>query len=164
LRRLSQNWESRTNIYGTKQHVVSWIKLSPRNHALLDLVLFGTVSDITGPNTARQVGNIGCTLKRNRQYTEACCSQLNLEPFFYKGHDLSSLKMLEEGGCIYKDTARNNQTRPAEDILGDGGMNSVRLRVWVNPVGGTYGLGYNLELAKRFQDEGYKIYLDFHFS
>jgi arabinogalactan endo-1,4-beta-galactosidase len=72
--------------------------------------------------------------------------------------------MLEEGDCIYKDTARNNQTRPAEDILGDGGMNSVRLRVWVNPVGGTYGLEYNLELAKRFQDEGYKIYLDFHFS
>lgn len=72
--------------------------------------------------------------------------------------------MLEEGDCIYKDTARNNQTRPAKDILGDGGMNSVRLRVWVNPVGGTYGLEYNLELAKRFQDEGYKIYLDFHFS
>ncbi|KAG0649758.1 putative arabinogalactan endo-beta-1 [Hyphodiscus hymeniophilus] len=60
--------------------------------------------------------------------------------FFYKGHDLSSLLMLEEGDCIYKDTARNNETRPAEAILGDGGMNSVRLRIWVNPVGGTYGL------------------------
>jgi arabinogalactan endo-1,4-beta-galactosidase len=87
-----------------------------------------------------------------------------LQPFFYKGHDLSSLKMLEEGGYVYKDTARNNQTRAAEDILGDGGMNSVRLRIWVNPVGGTYGLQYNLDLAKRFQDKGYKIYLDFHFS
>ncbi|KAN0117339.1 glycoside hydrolase family 53 protein [Hyaloscypha variabilis] len=85
-------------------------------------------------------------------------------PFFYKGHDLSSLKMLEEGGCIYKDTTRNNETRLAEAILGDGGMNTVRLRIWVNPVGGTYGLQYNLDLAKRFQDEGYKIYLDFHFA
>jgi arabinogalactan endo-1,4-beta-galactosidase len=85
-------------------------------------------------------------------------------PFFYKGHDLSSLKMLEEGDCIYKDTSRQNQTRPAEAILGDGGMNSVRLRIWVNPVGGTNGLQYNLDLAKRFQNEGYKIYLDFHFS
>lgn len=71
--------------------------------------------------------------------------------------------MLEEGGCIYKDTERKNVTRPAEAILGDGGMNSVRLRIWVNPVGGTYGLEYNLDLAKRFRDEGYKIYLDFHF-
>jgi arabinogalactan endo-1,4-beta-galactosidase len=85
-------------------------------------------------------------------------------PFFYKGHDLSSLKMLEEGGCIYKDTSRHNQTRPAEAILGDGGMNTVRLRIWVNPVGGTNGLQYTLDLAKRFQNEGYKIYLDFHFS
>ena len=91
-------------------------------------------------------------------------SNIRDEAFFYKGHDLSSLKMLEDGGCIYKDTTRNNETRPAEAILGDGGMNTVRLRIWVNPVGATYGLEYNLKLAKRFQDDGYRIYLDFHFS
>jgi arabinogalactan endo-1,4-beta-galactosidase len=50
------------------------------------------------------------------------------EPFFFKGHDLSSLKYLEETGTSYKDTAKNDQNRPAEDILGDGGMNTVRLR------------------------------------
>lgn len=55
------------------------------------------------------------------------------EPFFYKGYDLSSLKIEEDGGYIYKDTQRNNVTRPVEDILGDGGMNTVRLRLWVNP-------------------------------
>lgn len=48
--------------------------------------------------------------------------------------------MLEEAGNIYKDTARRNETRTADAILGDGGMNAVRLRIWVNPVGGTYGL------------------------
>lgn len=49
--------------------------------------------------------------------------------FFYKGHDLSSLLMLEESGeYIYKDTERGNETRTADAILGDGGMNSVRLR------------------------------------
>ena len=47
---------------------------------------------------------------------------------FYKGHDLSSLKLLEDGGAIYKDTAQDSVTRPAEDILKDGGMNTVRLR------------------------------------
>ena len=86
------------------------------------------------------------------------------QAFFFKGHDLSSLKMLEDGGCIYKNTARQNQTMPADDILASGGMNSVRLRIWVNPVDGTYGLQYNLDLAKRFQQKGFKIYLDFHFA
>jgi arabinogalactan endo-1,4-beta-galactosidase len=56
------------------------------------------------------------------------------KPYFYKGHDLSSLKIEEDGGYIFKDTLRGNKTRPAEDILGDGGMNTVRLRLWVNPV------------------------------
>ncbi|PVH87349.1 glycoside hydrolase family 53 protein [Cadophora sp. DSE1049] len=91
-------------------------------------------------------------------------SKSNSQPFFYKGHDLSSLKTLEDDGSIFKDTARHNITRPAEDILGDGGMNTVRLRIWVNPVGGTNGLEYTIALAKRFQRKGYKIYLDFHFS
>ena len=53
--------------------------------------------------------------------------------------------MLEEAGNIFKDTARRNETRTADAILGDGGMNAVRLRIWVNPVGGTYGLRTVLE-------------------
>ncbi|KAK9771356.1 putative Family 53 glycosyl hydrolase [Seiridium cardinale] len=84
---------------------------------------------------------------------------------FYKGHDLSSLKLLEDSGTFfYADTARSNETRPADDILGDGGMNGVRLRIWVNPSDGVYGLDYTLNLAKRFQAKGYSLYLDFHFS
>ena len=52
--------------------------------------------------------------------------------FFYKGFDLSSLKIEEDGGgAVYKDQARGNITRPVEDILE--GMNVVRLRLWVNP-------------------------------
>ncbi|WYZ35298.1 hypothetical protein EsH8_I_001574 [Colletotrichum jinshuiense] len=85
-------------------------------------------------------------------------------PFFYKGHDLSSLKMLEESQNIFVDTARGNQERPADDILADGGMNAVRLRLWVDPPDGTYGLNYTIELAKRFQSKGQRLFLDFHFS
>ena len=50
---------------------------------------------------------------------------------FYAGHDLSSLPMLENADvapAIFKDTLQNDTIRPAEDILVDGGMNSVRLR------------------------------------
>ncbi|KAF6811874.1 glycoside hydrolase family 53 protein [Colletotrichum sojae] len=86
------------------------------------------------------------------------------KPFFYKGHDLSSLKMLEESQNVFVDTARGNQERPADDILADGGMNAVRLRLWVNPPDGTYGLNYTIELAKRFQAKGQRIFLDYHFA
>jgi arabinogalactan endo-1,4-beta-galactosidase len=55
-------------------------------------------------------------------------TQSPVDSFFYKGFDLSSLHILELGNVTYKDTARHNVTRPAEDILGDGGMNTVRLR------------------------------------
>jgi arabinogalactan endo-1,4-beta-galactosidase len=84
--------------------------------------------------------------------------------YFFNGHVLSSMKLLEDGGSIYKDTSRQNEARPAEDILGDGGINSVRLRIWVNPSDGIYGLPYILAPAKRFHAKGYKIYLDFHFA
>lgn len=72
--------------------------------------------------------------------------------------------MLEESQNVFVDTARGNQERPADDILADGGMNAVRLRLWVNPPGGTYGLNYTIELAKRFQAKGQRIFLDYHFA
>ena len=97
-------------------------------------------------------------------YTNWCSEERDAKPFFYKGHDLSSLKTLEDSGNIFKDTARNNKTRTADAILGDGGMNTVRLRIWVNPEFGENGLEYNLIMAKRFQKAGYRLYLDFHFS
>ncbi|EFQ35706.1 glycosyl hydrolase family 53 [Colletotrichum graminicola] len=85
-------------------------------------------------------------------------------PFFYKGHDLSSLKLLEDSKNIFVDTARGNQERPADDILADGGMNAVRLRLWVDPPDGIYGLNYTISLAKRFQAKGQRVFLDFHFA
>jgi len=60
------------------------------------------------------------------------------EPFFHKGFDLSSLKIMYDGygpgeGATYKDSQLGNITRGAAEILGDGGMNTVRLRLWVWP-------------------------------
>lgn len=50
---------------------------------------------------------------------------------FYKGFDLSSLKIMEDGGAIYKNAQHGNVTMPVEEILK--GMNTVRLRLWVHP-------------------------------
>lgn len=100
--------------------------------------------------------------------TTALPSKQSQKPFFYNGFDLSSLGIQEQGGFVFKDSARGNATRPVEDILGDAGMNTVRLRLWVDPIvpfdGGyyqSYDLEYTLDLAKRFSEKGYKIYLDY---
>lgn len=47
---------------------------------------------------------------------------------FYKGHDISSVGQEEALGRVYRDGQRGDVIRPLEDILGDGGMNAVRLR------------------------------------
>ncbi|CCF44787.1 glycosyl hydrolase family 53 [Colletotrichum higginsianum] len=75
------------------------------------------------------------------------------KPFFYKGHDLSSLKMLEESQNVFVDTARGNQERPADDILADGGMNGVRLRLWLEPLAGRLR-EYVRETLVAFRDAG----------
>lgn len=90
-------------------------------------------------------------------------------PSFYKGFDLSSLKIEEDGGAIYKDAQHGNVTKPVEDILED--FNTVRLRLWVHPkvpfddgYYETYNLKYVMALAKRFHSKGYHIYLDYRES
>ena len=37
-------------------------------------------------------------------------------------------------------------------------------RLWVNPIGGIYGLNYTVNLAQHLYQKGYNIYLDYHFS
>ncbi|ETM98955.1 hypothetical protein PPTG_19164 [Phytophthora nicotianae INRA-310] len=77
-----------------------------------------------------------------------------------KGHDLSSAPRMEtEQGAIWYNTAGKEMA--IEDILGEGGMDSVRLRLWT---GEEYGLNYTLSLAQRYSKKGYKIFLDLHFS
>ncbi|MCR4939931.1 MAG: glycosyl hydrolase 53 family protein [Treponemataceae bacterium] len=89
---------------------------------------------------------------------------------FYYGVDLSSLLSLEKSGVVFKDKEGNPQ-----DIfktLKDNGVNCVRLRVWNNPYddkGNGFGGGNNdietdIEIAKRAQAQGIKVYLDFHYS
>jgi len=79
----------------------------------------------------------------------------------YKGHDISSVQLLESQGVSYSQDGKNSSL---ESILIKGGFNSARLRIWVNPSGGTYGLDYNVKLAKRLRAAGVGIYIDLHYS
>ncbi|KAL4100065.1 hypothetical protein PRIC1_007862 [Phytophthora ramorum] len=77
-----------------------------------------------------------------------------------KGHDLSSAAVMEkEQGTVWYST--KGKEMAIEEILGAGGMDSVRLRLWT---GEEYGLDYTLAQAQRFSKAGFKIFLDLHFS
>ena len=89
---------------------------------------------------------------------------------FIKGADISTLLEAEQHGAKFYN--QNGQQQDAIAILKANGVNTVRLRLWVDPQdasGNTYGGGSNnlentLALAKRVKAQGLKLLLDFHYS
>lgn len=80
----------------------------------------------------------------------------------YRGVDWSSVPVEEDSGLSYSTV--DGTTEAIETILAASGVNTVRQRVWVNPSDDTYGLDYNVALAKRAVAAGLSVYLDLHFS
>ncbi|MFC4104063.1 glycoside hydrolase family 53 protein [Paenibacillus xanthanilyticus] len=89
-------------------------------------------------------------------------------PTFAKGADISWVAGMEAQGYKWKD--KNGTTRDILQILkNDYQMNSVRLRVWVNPNMSDYFNGYMnadtaAKLAKRAKDLGMSVMLTLHYS
>lgn len=89
---------------------------------------------------------------------------------FIKGADISSLAELEKQGATFYNAT--GQQQDAIAILKVSGINTIRLRLWVDPTdgsGNSYGGGGNdlattLALAKRVKAAGLKLLLDFHYS
>lgn len=85
---------------------------------------------------------------------------------FAKGADISWLPQMEATGYIFKDTKGNPQD--CLTILKDHGIESIRLRVWVNPSNNPQN-GHNspaemVSMAKRVTDSGFRLMIDFHYS
>ena len=88
---------------------------------------------------------------------------------FIRGADVSMLKDIEDLGGEFYD---NGVKKDALEIMKNHGANYVRLRLWVDPYdseGNSYGGGSNdfnttLYLAKRAQEKGMKVLIDFHLS
>jgi len=76
----------------------------------------------------------------------------------YKGHDISSVNTLS---VSYK-ASSSSSSASLISILGAGGANTFRQRVWTSS--SSYSLNYNVNLAKQVKAAGYKLYLDLHFS
>ena len=85
------------------------------------------------------------------------------EVSFAKGADISWASEMESGGITFKDA---DGGQGIFKVLKNLGMNSIRLRVWVDPIGGTSWSGQAdvVNMAKKAKDEGLAVMIDFHYS
>jgi arabinogalactan endo-1,4-beta-galactosidase len=82
---------------------------------------------------------------------------------FAFGADLSFLKQAEDRGTVFKD---GTNATPGLQIFKNHGFNWIRLRIFVEPVGGNLpnDLQYTLAEARDAKKLGYKFLLDFHYA
>jgi arabinogalactan endo-1,4-beta-galactosidase len=79
-----------------------------------------------------------------------------------QGADVSQLQKNEDHGAVYYDA--EGKRGDALKILGDNGVNFIRLKVWVNPADGYSDTAHLLTMAKRVKQQGMKLLVDFHYS
>ncbi|MDQ0849976.1 arabinogalactan endo-1,4-beta-galactosidase [Arthrobacter sp. B3I9] len=78
-----------------------------------------------------------------------------------RGADVSFTLQEEAIGTALRDAGA---VFPIEQVLARHGANTVRLRLWVNPIPRTSSLNEVLEMARRAHSVGLKIILDLHYS
>lgn len=90
----------------------------------------------------------------------------NIKYQFAKGADVSWLPQMEASG--YKFRNQDGQEEDCMKILKDHGINSIRLRTFVNPsddkINGHCGKNETVAMALRAKKMGMRIMIDFHYS
>jgi len=81
---------------------------------------------------------------------------------FAKGADIGWLSQMEAQGEKFYDANGNQMDCIA--LLKSKGINSIRLRVWVNPVAGYCNKADVVAMAIRAKNAGMRIMIDFHYS
>lgn len=83
-----------------------------------------------------------------------------------KGADVGWLPQMEASGFVFKNDAGNQQD--VLEILKEHGIDSIRLRTWVNPSNdpqsGHCSTQETVDMAMRAKNMGFKIMIDFHYS
>ncbi len=82
---------------------------------------------------------------------------------FAKGADVSWLTQLEAEGYTFQ-TADLVETECMQLLRDECGVNSIRLRVWVNPTEGWNNIDDVMIKARRANSLGLRLMIDFHFS
>ena len=83
-------------------------------------------------------------------------------PEMARGADIGWLSEMESAGRVLRDSKGNVSN--GFDVLKEAGINSIRLRVWVNPKSGWCSRGDVVKMAMRARDKGFRIMIDFHYS
>ena len=83
-------------------------------------------------------------------------------PLFARGADVSWVSEMEKSGKSFK--KQDGTAADIFEVLKDVGINSIRLRVWVNPTGGWSGKADVVALATRAAKAGMALMVDFHYS
>ena len=78
-----------------------------------------------------------------------------------KGVDLSMLKQVEDNGGLFYENG--NQIDPIQEFNSKG-INTVRLKIWHNPLLNYNDLESVLEIAERVKNADLDLLLDFHYS
>jgi arabinogalactan endo-1,4-beta-galactosidase len=90
----------------------------------------------------------------------------NATPQFAKGADISWLPQMEATGFIFYND--NGVAQDCFQILKDHGINTIRLRTWVNPstnkTNGHCSQAETIEMALRAKAYGMRVMIDFHYS
>ena len=94
----------------------------------------------------------------------------NLPQDFIFGMDASCVPALEAGGVRYSD--HDGAERDVFQILGDNGINYIRVRVWNDPFdrdgngygGGNCDIENALDIGRRATNAGLKLLINFHYS
>lgn len=81
---------------------------------------------------------------------------------FAKGSDVGWLSQMEASGIKFYNSSGTQQDCLL--VLQGCGINSIRLRVWVNPAGGWCGQADVVKMAVRAKNRGQRIMIDFHYS
>ena len=81
---------------------------------------------------------------------------------YAKGADVSWVSEMEAAGIKFYNNAGTQQD--LFQILKDKGINSIRLRAWVNPAAGWNNTADVVAKAQRAKNAGFRILLDLHYS
>jgi arabinogalactan endo-1,4-beta-galactosidase len=86
----------------------------------------------------------------------------NADTSLVKGADVGWITEMEAAGRKFYTSA--GEERDGILLLKDLGINTIRLRVWVNPAGGWNGKADVLSKAQRAKAAGMRLMIDFHYS
>lgn len=104
------------------------------------------------------LGYINCSKSNNNTVPPV----VPVAPVFAKGADIGWLSQMEHDGVKFYNNAGSQQD--CIQILKDKGINSIRLRVWVNPAAGWCNADDVVAQALRAKNMGMRIMIDFHYS